>query len=439
MNLTVRSRERSFAVVELRGLSQLIIVAASRQRGASPPGGLQKAKDTMDTSTDAMGVEPVEDSLQQVVQTKPGKMDFDRSENPVAKPQPVGALNAEEVGNLIDNKLAAERDAAGLRYAGGAPGVDAIRRVFGTASSVPCNWHQATIFFLGSDDPADAAMKGHARLMLFGGLVLIAFQILTAIGVVAGVAFPSCKTSKQCGQAGTFCVPEQQRCQYCGFHGALTLLQTKEGEVNPGLVNCPWSARETIAGRYEDEEDKCLPPGNKTLVRALCSGSENWKEMLAENGHPTNAAMMGASINPGFIKAWCEACVNAVDWEADMFTTIDQCFDSVDAMGTLDWTTLVFASFVVALTVIGELKDMLLCDIAVERLGDKLGSWRHAIAIGNFLRRTLFLPGMLCIVGLLVAFRGGDSLSVCFNTVAILFLCEVSSEIYTIDRYAQSY
>jgi hypothetical protein len=82
-----------------------------------------------------------------------------------------------------------------------------------------------------------------------------------------------------------------------------------------------------------------------------------------------------------FIKAWYEACVNAVDWEVDMFTTIDQCFDSVDAMGTLDWATLVFASYVVALTVIGELKDMLLCDIAVKRLDDKLGSWRHAIAI----------------------------------------------------------
>jgi hypothetical protein len=94
-------------------------------------------------------------------------------------------------------------------------------------------------------------------------------------------------------------------------------------------------------------------------------------------------------------------------------------------MGILDWPTLTFASYIVALTVIGEMKDIELCGIAIERLGDQAGAWRHAITVGNFLRRAAFLPLMLSTVSFLVGIRGGDSLSVCFNTVAILFMTEV--------------
>jgi hypothetical protein len=120
-------------------------------------------------------------------------MEPDRSDNPVADsmgPVKGGALRMDEVVNLIAADRQAERKAAdarleakleemlALRDAGGAPGIDAIRRVFGTASSVPCNWHQATIFFLGSDAPEDAAMKSRAQWMVLAGLVMVVFQVL---------------------------------------------------------------------------------------------------------------------------------------------------------------------------------------------------------------------------------------------------------------------
>ena len=90
-------------------------------------------------------------------------------------------------------------------------------------------------------------------------------------------------------------------------------------------------------------------------------------------------------------------------------------------MGALDCTNLVLASYVVALTVIGELKDIELCNIAIERLGEKIGRLWHVFAIGSFVRQATFLPLMLSIVSLLVVNRGGDSLSVCFSTVARYF------------------
>jgi hypothetical protein len=42
-------------------------------------------------------------------------------------------------------------------------------------------------------------------------------------------------------------------------------------------------------------------------------------------------------------------------------------------------------------------------------------------------RRWLFLPALVAAVPALVLAKGGDALSVCFNTIAILFLTEVTS------------
>jgi hypothetical protein len=374
-----------------------------------------------------------------VLQEEPAENGLDRSDNPVAarlgelvvKGSTLTADEVNTVANAVrDKMLATERDTVILREVGGAPGLEVIRRVFGTASSVPCNWHQATIFFLGSENPDDAAMKDKARLMLFSGLTLISFQVLTAMGVFVGVLMPACKTSKQCGQAGMFCAlgPLGQRCHYCGLNGPLTF---NGDDLDKYLIDCPWAAKETLSGRVENNQDRCLPAGNKTLVHAMCTGSENWKELLAQGGYPTDKqAWIATPLTPEFIESWCESCVTAVDWKADMFTAIDLMFDNVDAMGILDWTTLAFASYVVGLTIIGELKDMLLCEIAIERLGNKLGPWRHAINIGIFLRRAAFLPIMIGTVGAVVQIRGGDSLSVCFNTVAILFMAEADNMAY---------
>ena len=41
------------------------------------------------------------------------------------------------------------------------------------------------------------------------------------------------------------------------------------------------------------------------------------------------------------------------------------------------------------------------------------------------LRRYTFLPMLVAVVPAVVVFRGGDALSICFNTVAVLFLSEV--------------
>ena len=98
------------------------------------------------------------------------------------------------------------------------------------------------------------------------------------------------------------------------------------------------------------------------------------------------------------------------------------------AMGPLDDIALVFASFIVAFTVVGELKDIELCSMAVAHAGDKLSKgWRLALGFLLWMRRWVFLPALVMDVPMLVLLKGGDALSVCLNTVAILFMCDVDN------------
>lgn len=67
-----------------------------------------------------------------------------------------------------------------------------------------------------------------------------------------------------------------------------------------------------------------------------------------------------------------------------------------------------FASCVVALNVVSELKDVELCTMAIIRAGDALApAWRYALTFVIGLRRWTFLPMLLMSIPLLVAQKGG--------------------------------
>jgi hypothetical protein len=72
-------------------------------------------------------------------------------------------------------------------------------------------------------------------------------------------------------------------------------------------------------------------------------------------------------------------------------------------------------------------QDIALCAIAIGHAGDRLSrSSRLALTLLGGVRRWVFLPMLVDAVPILVLFKGGDALSVCFNTIAILFLTEVT-------------
>ena len=104
--------------------------------------------------------------------------------------------------------------------------------------------------------------------------------------------------------------------------------------------------------------------------------------------------------------------------------------DRIDSMGPQDWVTLCLASLVVAFAVFAEIRDAILCEIALRDISQKRQvprGWRFAIGGLNFARYYIFLPNVVLSVAELVLNDGGNVKNVCLNTVAVLFLLEVDN------------
>jgi hypothetical protein len=78
-------------------------------------------------------------------------------------------------------------------------------------------------------------------------------------------------------------------------------------------------------------------------------------------------------------------------------------------------------------------QDIELCAMAIRHAGDRIApTYRFALSLLGGMRRWTFLPTMVMAAPWLVLIKGGDALSVCFNTVAVLFLCEIDNLLYAI-------
>ena len=125
----------------------------------------------------------------------------------------------------------------------------------------------------------------------------------------------------------------------------------------------------------------------------------------------------------------CANCMTDRGFEA--FTEVAQ--DRIDSMGAQDWVTLFLASLVVAFAVFAEIRDAILCEIAlraISRRREVSRGWRFAIRGLNAARYYIFLPNVVSSVVQLVLNDGGDVKNVCLNTVAVLFLLEVDNMAY---------
>jgi hypothetical protein len=252
----------------------------------------------------------------------------------------------------------------------------AVRSIVARLTETPTNFHQATVHFLATDAPQDAAMARRAPLLYAGSLVMVSLQSATALGVWVGTFAASCATSDQC-DAGNYCAHVAgNRCVGCESDGFVLL------------------SSEDIS--------------NLTLVAEACTMPYTERNGLTSTD----------------VASFCEACVRN-DGTIHQGVTVD---DNLAAMGPADNITLVFAAFIVAFTVVGELKDIELCSMAVAHAGDKLSKgWWLALRFVLWMRRWVFLPILVVNVPFLVLYKGGDALSVCLNTVAILFLCDIDN------------
>lgn len=316
-----------------------------------------------------------------------------------SEPQTVEAME-----KLMEAKIEA-------RLAQAAPTINAVEMAIAHLSEAPTNWHQSTVYFGAL--PSDDEDAGWGILTLLSGIPIVMCQCMVAVGMAVGTYNPSCVNSDQCQQKGTFCLMRGDgsvdRCDYCGNE---VPLPRQADPKTGGTLN------------YPRANEKGFPPFsgyNATLVAEVCA-------------NPSDRQNADGEFYPqAGVASWCETCVSAIDMAVDPITGNGHTAANVAAMGPFDWIALYLATFVVALTVVGELKDIKLVTIAIQHAGDKLSpAWRYALTFLGGLRRWLFLVALVMAVPTLVIYKGADALSICFNTIAVLFLCEIDNITYII-------
>jgi len=163
------------------------------------------------------------------------------------------------------------------------------------------------------------------------------------------------------------------------------------------------------------------------------------------------------------VKSWCAKCVrrpgpndlrpeplnenglavydNVTGLEVSVMNSKLVSILAVNAMSQPDWMALFLCSYVAGLTVVGEIKDNALCTMSIERhiaaAGDpdtdasKLHMrWLIALEVLGILRMQFFLLPLMGAIPVVVLTQGGSAMSICFNTIAILFITEIDNMTY---------
>ena len=298
-----------------------------------------------------------------------------------------GTLTAEQAIVLMEEQMQAKIAELEARIgAAGAPVDAAVRKIFARFTEAPPNMHQALVHWAAEEegDDEDAASRW---LGLCASVCMVLGQCMVVAGVFYGTVLPSCSSSDQCG-AGTYCtVGGSARCNFCG--SAAPLL----GQTDPaggGTLNVP------------DAED--FAGFNTTLVAEVCASPT---ERLRADGFllPTTA-----------VASWCETCVFTIDGTVDPLTNDRLVAGNVGAMGPFDDAAMIFATVVIALTIVAELNDITMCTLAIRHAGDNLSpGWRFILTLLGGMRRWIFLPTLVAAVPILVLFKGGGELHLIKN------------------------
>ncbi len=111
-----------------------------------------------------------------------------------------------------------------------------------------------------------------------------------------------------------------------------------------------------------------------------------------------------------------------------------------------------FSSFIIGLAICRELRDIQLCDFALERWEDEEARRKQncktepnneskavspptrvlrLLKLFSFVRQFMLIPIIIVVIPMLIIFRGRDALSICLNAIAVLFLLEIDN--YTYD------
>jgi hypothetical protein len=277
----------------------------------------------------------------------------------------------------------------------------AVQSFVGRLTAAPANWHQITVYVLGTMEAEDAELGGiKARAgRYFGlGVLLVLMQLVSAQAVLAGTYKQSCTDNDHCGTLGMFCrVGFEQTCGYCA-----SLKEDPTATINQECENVGAGSREIEACMDGLEEGYVHDPRQVAQVCSNASLAAFISGVPARGRYPAD-----------YLASWCDACLHPVSGTVHLVSKGSLIQSNIDSMGAFDIVAYALAGSMIALAVCGELQDIMMCSNATEKLGNRLSlGWRFALQTLSLTRRMVFLPTLLATVPMLVAFQGGDALSI---------------------------
>eukprot|EP01046_Picozoa_sp_COSAG06_P014146 COSAG06_NODE_869_length_11861_cov_37.817463_3_plen_406_part_00 len=315
--------------------------------------------------------------------------------------------------------------------------------VMAQLGSAPTNWHQAVVFYLTSKSDEDAEVRAKAPAMFAWGVIMILMQYVAAAGLTLGAAIPSCLDTHQCHR-GMFCNIRpgaiNGRCLFCGEGAPLVRYWRSTGEntgfgpdgmsVEMNFIETGHYPRTGLLQRHHlplkfggfnlsMAAERCTPPFDEDFY--YDEEGVDRTNIPHWIGTPSSQLMKtGSYMTKGAVQSWCDSCMFATG-DVDIWNEKLNAETSSGSMRVLDWGTLAVASYVVGLTIVGEIKDVLLCEIAAQRGRDQLTpKWRLMLTLFNRFRIHCFLGYIMNGAALVVLTRGGSAIDICFNTIAIV-------------------
>ena len=301
---------------------------------------------------------------------------------------------------------------------------------------------------------------GWRALFCLSSFVIVMLQLTTTAGLFAGIQQNTCYSNDECRDAGMYCTnPTAEalgsgsfvsRCQHCGAgiarcdegKGPLCMLN---GLTDPEFRTNGGSGERRLITEYDESVPTSMKVFNWTSVSQFCATARAPRQALVDKDYGWAPSQQNWPLSErewleslGFGDNWCNACVMMQTREVDTWKWSDKTEGIVKAMASYDWSTLLVASCLVGLACSQELGDIYLTTKLLQRLSAPADggccSLENLLYFGlqllAVLRRHCFLPSLVMIIPHMVYNQGGDCLTVCFNTVAVLFLSDLDNNMY---------
>lgn len=293
------------------------------------------------------------------------------------------------------------------------------------------NFHHAAagVVLAGSERP----LRWRAVMLAVSAAACI-LQLVVVVGVINSVTRPTCSENNGCVD-GYYCRVSERQCAPCMTEGYCEnengMGTTSSNVISDLMTSCmqyggiDWSGD---AGRRvsEDAADGSSVSAADCTLTAIATP---WMEA-------SKRVNSFYEVNASDYSGHCDACAATENY----VSRVDVLRDRGAHVSTADTLTLIFASLFVALYLANEQRDVQLCAVQLRATSSTGGEAAHpawhvlwmprVLWLLDAFRRFGVLPFVVLGTVMLTINHGTDALSVCLNTLVLLFLLELDDLLY---------